>query len=111
LPANVDRVAGNTPLGEFQPRVDVMEAVVAVLANGPASALELMSDPAVAALAPDTVLETLLQMAALGAAEPAMPTATLTARKARTDALNAVLRSEERRVGKECRCRGALDGV
>jgi hypothetical protein len=91
LPANVRHVAGSTALGEFRPRLDVMEAVTTVLAEGPASSIELMAHPAVNQMAPDVVLETLLQMAALGAADPAMPAANLAARKVHTDALNAAL--------------------
>jgi SAM-dependent methyltransferase len=91
LPANVHRVAGTSPLGEVRPRADVMLAIVTALNEGPASAAQLIEHPAVREMAPDSVLETLLMLAALGAAEPAMPSETLPARKARTDALNDVL--------------------
>jgi len=91
LPGNVHRVVGTTMLGEVRPQADVALAVVTVLAEGPASAATLMKHPVVAQMSPGTVLDTLLTLAALGAAEPAMPVEGLAARKVRTDALNTVL--------------------
>jgi len=91
LPANVHRVAGSSMLGEIRPRADVAQAIVTALSEGPASTISLMKHPAMAEMAPDSVLETLLTLAALGAAEPALPTEGWAARKARTDRLNAVL--------------------
>ncbi|TAK99593.1 MAG: methyltransferase domain-containing protein [Rhodospirillaceae bacterium] len=91
LPANVHRVAGTTMLGEIRPQADAALAVATALAEGPASTNALMKHPAAAGMEPDAVLEAVLTMAALGAAEPAMPASGLPARKVRTDRLNTVL--------------------
>jgi hypothetical protein len=91
MPANVDRVAGKTMLGEVRPQADAALAVATALAAGPASLTEMMATPACAPLSRDQITEALLTMAALGAAEPALPAAGLAERKARCARLNEIL--------------------
>ena len=91
MPANVHRVAGTTMLGEIRPQADIAKGVVTALADGAASANDLMKHAAVSGMSAPAVLDTLLTLAAIGPAEPAMSAAGLAARKARTDRLNAVL--------------------
>ena len=92
LPANVYRVAGATLLmGEVRPQADIATEIATAMLDGPRSVAALMARPAFAQFSAASVREALLTMAALGAAEPALPAATLPARKSRTARLNEVL--------------------
>ena len=91
LAANTDRIAASTILGDLRPAPDVTRAIVSVLNEGAASTADLLRRPIVAAFDPGIVFETILTLAAFGALEPALPTATLAARKGRVDRLNVLL--------------------
>jgi hypothetical protein len=92
LPQNVYRVAGATLLmGEVRPQADIATEIATAMLAGPQSIANLMAQPAFAKFAVKDVRETLLTMAALGAAEPAMQMADLGSRKSRTARLNEIL--------------------
>jgi SAM-dependent methyltransferase len=91
LPQNVHRVTGTTMLGEVRPRADVAQGLATAFAAGAAPLGEAMQHPALSGHSPAAVIETLMTMAALGAAEPALAPAALSMRKPRTHRLNQLL--------------------
>ncbi len=86
-----DRIAGHAMLGEVRPKAEPGRAVVQALESGPKSATELAKDPTLAGVEVAVILETLMVLAAVGAAEPILPEDGYAARKASCDRLNAVL--------------------
>lgn len=88
LPQNVERVVGP---GGIAPETDVARAIATIHLRGPASVATMATQPECAAFSADRIRGSLLIMAALGAAEPALPQATLDQRKARCGRLNEIL--------------------
>jgi len=88
LPQNVERVAGP---GGVAPETDVARAIATIHLRGPASVSTMATQAECAAFSADRIRESLLIMAALGAAEPALPSATLALRKTRCARLNEIL--------------------
>ena len=86
-----DRIAGHAMLGEVRPKADPGRQVVAVLESGPKSAMELAKEPSLAGVDQAIILETMMVLAAVGAAEPMLPEEGRAARKAGCDRLNVVL--------------------
>jgi SAM-dependent methyltransferase len=90
-PAAIDSITLTTSLGQIRPRRASALPILTAMQSGPASAIELMRNPACAGMGIDEIFDTLLVLCALGAADPAMPAHGQAARKARTDKLNEVL--------------------
>ena len=86
-----DRIAGHAMLGEVRPKPEPGRAVVSALAAKSATATELAKDPTLAQAELPVILETMMVLAAVGAAEPMLPEAGYAARKASCDRLNMVL--------------------
>ncbi|MGZ6242533.1 MAG: class I SAM-dependent methyltransferase [Candidatus Binataceae bacterium] len=90
-PDGVSLVSGQTPLGKITVKPELGRRVLTALAGEPLSIEEICAHPACANLKPADVVETIIMLAAMNAAEPALPPATLAERKTVTDRLNAVL--------------------
>lgn len=86
-----DRIAGHAMLGEVRPKADPGRAVVAALEAGPKTAVEVSKDPALAGVELAVIMETMMVLAAVGAAEPILPEEGLAARKASCQRLNVAL--------------------
>ncbi|MBX7200433.1 MAG: class I SAM-dependent methyltransferase [Rhodospirillaceae bacterium] len=86
-----DRIAGHAMLGEVRPKADPGRAVVAVLESGPKTAVEVSQDSALAGVELGVILETMMVLAAVGAAEPILPEAGFAARKESCKRLNMAL--------------------
>jgi len=90
-PDGVASISGQTALGRITIKPELGRPVLTALAERPLSIDEICAHPACSGLKPADVLETVVMLAAMSAAEPALPSATLGARKTQTDRLNAVL--------------------
>ena len=90
-PAGIDRIVAKTQRGEIRPQKERALAILEALLMEPKSAVQLAQGPVGARLTQSEILETLLVLTALGAAEPALPDDDLPLRRARTRQLNVVL--------------------
>ena len=90
-PDGVNLVSGQTPLGKITIKAELGRPVLTALAGEPLSIDAICAHPACAGLKTADVIETVIMLCAMNAAEPALPSPTLRERKAVTDRLNAVL--------------------
>jgi SAM-dependent methyltransferase len=90
-PEDLDKLTGITALGRITVKAEHAGPVLTALADRALSINELVAHPACAGLTPAEVLESAILIAALGRADPALPEADVTTRKAAADRLNAAL--------------------
>lgn len=89
-PDAYDGAALHTTRGGFKPGL-VTRRVMNRLQRGAASPAMLSGEPTFAGVAPDALLEAMIMLVAMGAADPVLDPAHLEERRARTDRLNRVL--------------------